>query len=696
MSVIYLIPQRTVYMAAFLVPFSLGVLIGILLYFLTVPFLCWAQDFSEDEGIVYLKKLSIEDLLETEVTSVSKRTEKVAHAAAAVFVITNDDIRRSGVTTIPEALRMVPGLQVTRIDASKWAITSRGFNGRFANKLLVLIDGRSVYTPLYSGVFWDIQDMLMEDIDRIEVVRGPGATLWGANAVNGVINIITKHAKYTQGGLVSLGVGTEERGFGSIRYGASLGNDAYCRVYTKYFNRDNSVDTSGAEMADEWDALRGGFRIDWQKSDHSAMTLQGDIYNGDAGQTITLASLNPPYTNTVNENIETKGGNILLRWNRNFSEYSDIVLQMYYDRNEHNEIVTHIIQDTFDIDFQRRLRVGKSHELIWGLGYRFLHDDINDSFNASFNPDSRGDNLFSAFLQDDLTLIKDRLRFTVGSKFEHNDYTGFEVQPNGRLLWTLSDDHIFWAAISRAVRTPSRGEHDGRINSQVIPPLTPENPTPFPVVVSIITTRNFDSEKLLAYELGYRIRPVHQLSFDLSLFYNDYNGFRSTEYGTSYFEPQPPPGHFVTPIFLNNKIFGETYGVEMVSELQMFPWCRIRASYAFLQIQMHTSDPANSFLRSMEDDFPHNQVSLQTSMNVLKNLECDVWFRYVDSLPGQDVGSYVTLDVRLGWNPCEHLEMSLMSQNLLDRRRLEFMPEILDISPTEIERSIYGKIIWHF
>ncbi|HEY4781096.1 MAG TPA: TonB-dependent receptor plug domain-containing protein, partial [Chthoniobacterales bacterium] len=370
--------------------------------------------------------MSVEDLMNVQVTSVSKRTQKLADAAAAIFVITQEDIRRSGATSIPEALRMVPGLQVARIDENKWAISSRGFNGRFANKLLVLIDGRSVYTPLFSGVYWNIQDVMLEDVDRIEVIRGPGATLWGANAVNGVINIITKSAKSTQSALATAGGGTETRGSAGVRYGGMLNKGTYYRAYAKYFNVGPSTDPSTGRRADDkWDAVRGGFRTDWTPAGADSLTVQGDMHRSGYGETLTIPLLDAPYSSTFPNKGSISGGNLLGRWNHAFAN-SSTSLQMYYDRTnitENSLFTDH--QDIFDIDFQHTFHASESQEVVWGLGYRSSHDGNNSSSVVSLQPNKLTLNQFSAFGQDEISLFEKRLRITVGSKFEHNGFTGF-------------------------------------------------------------------------------------------------------------------------------------------------------------------------------------------------------------------------------------------------------------------------------
>lgn len=661
---------------------------------------CRAENSSEEETIRYLKKLSLADLLEIEVTSVSKKSEKLSDAAAAIFVITDEDIRRSGATSIPEVLRMVPGLEVARIDANKWAITSRGFNSRFANMLLVLIDGRSVYTPLYSGVFWDLQDTLLEDVDRIEIIRGPGAALWGANAVNGVINIITKRAKDTQGGLVSAGAGTEERGFGGIRLGGKLSEDAYYRVYTKYFNRDSAVDSSGEDTADDWDMLRGGFRIDWQASDHDSLTLQGDIYNGDMGQTITVVSLTAPYTRTFDETSQKSGGNTLLRWKHVFSESSELALQMYYDRTRFRETIGQEDRDTFDLDLQHQFPSGKWQEFIWGLGYRLTRDDITATFFASSDQNRRDVQIFSAFVQDAVSLSRDRLHFMLGSKFEYNDYTGFEIQPSARVLWTFHKRHSVWTSVSRAIRTPSRSEYDGRLNARVIPPGVSDNPSPLPALVSLIGNRDIDSEELLAYELGYRLQAAENLSIDITTFYNDYDQLSAAESGSPFLEISPAPPHFVVPIFAANNSYAETYGVEIAADYWASDWWYLQTAYTYLKVQIYNSEDRgvsiDSLIKSVRKNNPNHQFSLRSLMDLPGNLEFDTWLRYVDKLLNPNIGSYVTLDARLGWRLRDNFEVSIVGQNLLDNHHPEFVPELIDTSFTEVERSFYGKITWYF
>jgi iron complex outermembrane recepter protein len=652
----------------------------------------WPDSSSRD-----LTDLSLEDLLKVSVTSVSKKEEKLSDAPSAVFVITQEDIRRSGVTSIPEALRMAPGVEVARIDANKWAISARGFNSRFATKLLVLMDGRSVYSPAFSGVWWDVQDTLLEDIERIEVIRGPGATLWGANAVNGVINIITKKAGDTQGGLVTAGAGTEEKGFGSLRYGLKLGEHSDVRAYVKYFNRDSSVTTSGADASDSWDQFRTGFRVDHEPTAQNNFTLQGDYYRGKSGSIYDFVTLTPPFNQRIQQNDDTAGGNILGRWKHVFSNDSELSLQTYYDRTEREDLLTAEKRDTVDFDLQHRFKWIWGQDIVWGLGYRFTHDDfIKTDQLRTIDPSSRTDQLFSAFIQDDITLIEDRLRWVIGSKFEHNDYTGYEVQPSTRLIWTPSKEQSIWGAVSRSVRTPSRAEQTVATNVAVIPSGQAGNSGPFPILIQIKGDSSFQSEELISYELGYRLRPINRLTFDLAGYYNKYSNLRNTgdipnSQPTLVFNAGSP--YLQSTLNLDNSLKADIYGMELALEWQPLDWWRIKGSYTFAE--MHTDQ--DQILNGAQNlSLPRHQFSIRSSMNLGKNIEADAWLRYVDGFDNGGVPSYFTLDLKLAWRPVKNLELALVGQNLLENRHQEFRPEQFSTQVYEMQRGFYGKLTWRF
>jgi iron complex outermembrane recepter protein len=641
--------------------------------------------------------MSMEDLMNLQVTSVSKRTQKVADAAAAIFVITQEDIRRSGATSIPEALRLVPGLEVARIDQNKWAIGSRGFNGRFDNKLLVLIDGRSVYTPLFSGVYWNVEDVMLDDVDRIEVIRGPGATLWGANAVDGVINVITKKAKSTQSAVVTAGAGTEERAAGGVRYGGKLGDNTYYRAYTKYFDWAPSAYPSGMTAHDGWDALRGGFRADWTPAGANSLTLQGDIYRTRFDETLTVASLSAPYSNTFPNDGKYSGGNILGRWNHT-SEGSSMSLQMYYDNTsitDHSLFGDH--QNIFDIDFQHAFHVGDSQQFVWGLGYRSIRDKNNPSFTVSLQPNQVTLNQFSTFLQDEISLVDNRLQITLGSKFERNEFTGFEIEPNARLLWNLTPNQSIWTAVSRAVRTPALTEEGLRLNSQVIPPGTPANPSPLPAVIAVFGSHQFNSEDLLAYELGYRVQATKNLSLDISTFYNNYSNLRTAEPGAPFVEGSPAPTDIVIPFVAGNKMSGGTYGVELFADWKVIPKWRLVGAYSYLQMDIHKNKDSQDPTPDLPNgSSPRHQWYLRSSIDLPKHFEQDTTLRFVDQLPSLNVPSYYSLDAHLGWRPVTRLELSIGGQNLLNNWHFEFMPDFVNTSPTVVKRSIFGSITFKF
>ncbi len=636
-----------------------------------------------------LTELSLEDLARLQVTSVSKKVEPVSEAPAAIFVITQDDIRRSGAASIPEALRLVPGLQVARQDAHNWAVTSRGFADLFANKLLVLMDGRSVYTPLFSGVFWDVQDTMLEDIDRIEVIRGPGATLWGANAVNGVINIITRSAAETQGGLVSAGYGTEEQGFASARLGGKLGEHAHFRVYGKYFIRNDSVLPSGGDANDAWQMGRGGFRLDWQPSPQNLLTWQGDLYSGVEDQTYDFLTPTPPLTQMTPDKLRVRGGNVLGRWTHSFTDESDIKVQAYYDRTGREVGFFNEESDTFDLDLQHRFPLGHRQDVVWGAGYRYSDSrGLRSNFTASFIPPDRATHLFNIFAQDEITLAPERLRLTLGAKLEHNDYSGFEFQPSGRLLWMPHERHTFWGSAARAVRSPSRTDNDVRITSAVLPGAPP-------TAVVLVGTPGFRPEVLTAFELGYRVQPHTRVALDATTFYNLYDRLTSFEAGAP--DLSHLPAYVEQPLFFANRVKGETYGAELAVTVQPAGWWRVRAAYTYLQIQLHTergsTDPNGEVA---EGNSPHHQVSVRSSMDLPGSVQFDLTSRYVDTLPRAGIPGYVTLDARLGWRPTPRLEFSIVGQNLLDDRHPEFPPSILRTERTEVERAVYGKITWRF
>jgi len=635
-------------------------------------------DTNEVLSPVVLKKLSMEELMDLDVTSVSKRPEPYGQAAAAIDVITGDDIRRSGASSIPEALRLADNLDVAQKGSHAWAISARGFNTDSANKLLVMIDGRSVYTPLFSGVFWDVQDYLLADIDRIEVISGPGGTLWGANAVNGVINVITKSAKDTQGIYAEAGGGTELEDFAAFRYGGTITTNVFFRIYGKYFDRDNAAFPNGKDAADAWRMGQGGFRIDADASAQDALTLQGDAYGG----TEDLST-----GRTAKEN----GNNILGRWSHIFSDTSDMSVQMYYDRTHLRDPIPAnafapagvLIDDldTYDFDFQHHISVGERNQFTWGLGYRFTHDVVQNAPALAFFPTTLDHNLFSGFAQDEIMLVK-KLSLTVGTKIEHNDYTGFEFEPSVRLAWTPTEHQTIWAAVSRAVRDPSRIDRDSALPT---PALSPS------VDNLLIGGKNFESETVIAYELGYRAQLGPKVSGSISAFYNTYDNIRSTSFS-------PPPATLGLPLVFKNNLEGDTYGFELSLNYQLLDWWRLHAGYDFLQENIRVKPGKTDFNNALNETAdPENHFTIRSSMDLPHNVEFDTSLRWVDSFIFNNSGvpntvpDYFELDARLSWHPTSHWEISLVGQNLLHDQHLEYV--ISSPNPREeIQRSVYGKV----
>jgi iron complex outermembrane receptor protein len=635
-----------------------------------------------------LDDLSLEQLSEIEITSVSKQSEKLLDAAASVFVITADDIHRSGVSSIPEALRLAPGVEVARINAHQWAISIRGFNSDITNKLLVLIDGRSVYSPLYAGVFWDVQDAMLDDIDRIEVISGPGGTLWGANAVNGVINIITRSAKDTQGGLLEIGGGNEEKNVGGVRYGGQLGN-ADVRAYIKRFDRDASQKIDGNGGADDWRMTQGGFRLDWQPLAADLVTLQGDVYRGSEDGVFsgdfTFGTL-PGASFT--DDINLAGSNLLGRWTRQLDTTSDFSAQIYYDHTLRD--IPNIYQekrDTGDLDFQHHFVLGERNDLLWGLGYRWTSDHIDNTTFSSFIPDHRTDETFSTFLQDKIDLWKKRVFLTLGSKFEHNDYSGFEYQPNARLSWQISNQQTAWASVSRAVRIPARLDTD----LQLAIPLGAVNT--IPIYVTVAGNKHIESEQLLAYEAGYRAQLTPTSSIDLAAFYNDYDHIQTAETGAPIIVFKPPLIYAVLPKTLESGIEGKAYGGTITMNWRPLTNWRLRFQYALFDMHLENKPGSNDIdSKREEDNSPHNQYAIYSFLDLPYRLSLYTGARHVDGLKNLDSPGYTAVDVSLIWNPLTPLQLSITAQNLNDPTHIEFGPG----AGQEIERSIYGKIQWRF
>jgi len=605
-----------------------------------------------------LKMLSLEELMNIEITSVSKHPEKLLLAASAIQVITQYDIKNSGAKTLPEALRLAPNLQVAKVNSSQWAISARGFNNVLANKLLVLVDGRTVYTPLYAGVFWDIQNLLLEDIDRIEVISGPGGTLWGANAVNGVINIITKKAADTKGFYAEISSGTDQPVSAAVRYGTSISNSLSCRIYGTGFKMGSTLLKNDSSANDHWTMGQGGLRIDWDPSAKNKVTVQANIYNG-----------RPNPEGKHAKPVIATGENIIAKWNLAIAENSEIQLQAYYDHSwrDFRNAFTEDLK-TYDIDLQHRFRPAERHGLTWGINFRMMDHNVTNLALFAFLPGQKNLQLYSLFLQDEIKLVKEKLLFTIGAKIEHNSYTGFEYQPSGRFTWTPSGNQAIWGAVSRAIRTPARIDRDFFLS--------------FAPGMPVFTGGNFVSEEVLAYELGWRVQPLQKLSVSVATFFNVYDNIRSAE-------PGPPPGPF--PITIANGVKGKTYGAELSATCQLNSWWNLKGGYSFLKKKLSVKQGSSDLNKgTAESDDPEHQFLIQSAIDIPGGLQWGTVARYVGKLTNRYVPAFFAVDLRLGWKFCKIAELSIVAQNLLKEHHAEFIPS--SPSPRDIERSIYGKI----
>jgi len=659
--------------------------LAFLLSLLTPAHNSWASTAPNNNDD--LKQLSLEQLANVEVTITSKEPVTIARTPAAIYVLTSEDIRRSGATSIPEALRLVPGVEVARIDSNKWSLGVRGFTGRLSRSVLVLIDGRSVYTPLFAGVYWEVQDTLLEDVDRIEVIRGPGGTIWGANAVNGVINIVTKNSKDTHGMLASVGGGNVDQGFVNFRLGS--GNAAKSlnyRIYGKGFIRGSEFHPDGRAF-DDWRIGQGGFRTDWNLHERDTLTVQGDLYEGIAGQRVGITSYSPPSITNVEQNAKLAGGNLLGRWRRDLATGSDVQVQAYYDRTNREDVSLAESRNTFDVDLLHHFKLPRGQDFIWGLGARFSVGNATQVVpTVVITPNQFTEKLYSAFIQDEIPIVQNRLSLTVGSKFLHNNYSGFDIQPSARLLWTPRQQHSLWAAVTRAVRTPSRVEEDLQITG-----LFTASP---PVFFRLATNRDFSSERLTSYETGYRGLVKPYLYLDVAAFYNRYDRLLSAELGTPFAETAPSPAHLVIPFALGNGLLGATSGGEIGSDWTPTHYWRLKGSYSYLNIDLKRSagslDP--STVSSTENSSPRHQVVIQSFLQLPKDLDLDLTYRYVSALPAQSVRNYSTADLRFGWHIGEGVEISIAGQNLLQPHHAEYGGDPGGL--VGVKRSAYTKITW--
>ena len=630
-----------------------------------------------------LKRMTLEELSQIDISSVSKEPRRAFRTPAAIYVMTQDEIRRSGATNIPDILRLIPGVQVAQIDSVQYAVGIRGFQGRLSRSVLVLIDGRSVYTPLFAGVYWEMQDTLIEDIDRIEVIRGPGGTVWGANAVNGVINIITKSARDTRGMLVSAGGGNVEQGFLNWRYGAGDDKLSY-RIYGKGFTRGPQFHPDGRNF-DDWRMGQVGFRMDWAKNQRDTVTVQGDAYAAAAGSKVNISSFTPPAVEALEANASLYGQNVLARWRRVYDSGANLQVQTYYDRTDRQDLNYKEVRHTFDMDLAHQLPMNR-HRIRWGLGARISPSEFEQTTpTVDFIPRRQTYNIFSGFLEDEYALVPERLSLTAGAKIQHNTFSGFEVQPGAQLSWTPSRAQTIWAAFTRAVRTPSRLEHDLRLSALTDPAI--------PLFARVVGDGEFSSEHLLGYELGYRRYFQTGGFLAVSTFLNRYDDLLSIESRPLITETDTSTG-LILPLEFRNGVRAQTSGGEVSGLWDLRRWWRVTGSYSLALLDARNKPESNdaSTVGQLEGNSSRHKVAAQSSFELPRRFELNLMFRHVSGVTNQAIPSYSTGDAWLAWRLHPQLELSIVGRNLLQPSHVEYSDNPGPLAA--IRRSAYVKLTW--
>jgi len=641
-----------------------------------------------------LTQKSLEDLMNIAITSVSKKEQRTSEAPAAIFVISREDIRRSGALNIPDLLRMVPGIDVGQIDTSKWAISARGFNGQYSDKLLVLVDGRTIYTPIFAGVYWDSQNIPLDTIERVEVIRGPGAAVWGANAVNGVINIITRTAGDTPGSYVVAGAGSSSAGPVAVRYGGNTRNLGAWRFSAEGFHYNALPTLGGLDGHDDWRLIHGGFRTDSNLSLKDSLTTEAEAYQGNAGERAdTPVSLDPPENAVLTLRDRSSGWNVLTRWNRVLSPRSQTSLQVYFDRTSRGDTTYSIGLNTFDIDFQHDFTWNTRQDLVWGFGYRVSADSTNPTLRISFTPKDRATRLLNFFAQDDIAIRPNSLKLSLGARVERNDYTGFELQPSARLVWTPNSKNMFWGGISGADRTPARSDTDLRVNYTAFP-----GPGGLPALVSLFGNPNDKNEHLTAFEAGYRDTWTSRFSLDLTVFYNRYRDLASVEPGTARLESNPAPVHLLIPNTLGSGLYGETHGIEVFANWKVARFWTMSPGYSLFCAHLHPFAGSRDLTDAAitEGSTPDHQAQLRSSVSLPGNAQWNTAAYFVNRLPAVEIPSYTRLDTNLIWDAGEHFSLSLVGQNLQRKLHPEFSGVDDAAQSGLIRRDAYARIAWSF
>lgn len=671
---------------------SIVIILALISYTCSVNF-AHAQDTNNQE----LADFSLEELMDVEVVSISRKAESIQGAAAAVFVISAEDIRRSGVHSIPEALRLAPGVNVARINASSWAITSRGFNSRFANKLQVLVDGRSVYSPMFSGVYWEDSSVMVEDIERIEIIRGPGATMWGANAVNGVINIITTRPDPdAPESFASVMAGTETPYRLTGRVDGTAGENGAWRLSAQAKSTGTTVMESGEESYDAWTEQLARVRYDRQLGDKDNLSISSHYFHGDMEHQYLNITPTAPYTEIRSGKVDFITASLQTIWAREISETAGMQLGLYFTHFDRKEFLLAEKHHIIDADFQNNFNASPNHAVIWGGSWRYYQDELVGLPAIFFDPDATFERTFSAFAQDDWAVVPDHLHLILGGKWEYREDTGSQWQPSARIAWTPSEKATWWGSVARAVRVPSRINRHVQMDMTMLPPglMGPDSP---PISISMVGSMDMVPEELVAYETGFRIKPAGNLSLDLALFINDYDNLRTLDMGA----PRPHPVHgfptMMMPFTVGNGPGGRTQGGELAANWKATSKCQFQLAYSYWDFK--PADPEPDKDTGMERlATPKHQVSLRGLFNPAKNWEADVWFRFTDDLMADqvDMAKWSELDLRLAWTPTARLSVAFGGRNLLNDNHQEFIYSSAAPNPAFIQRSGYGEIRWSF
>lgn len=636
-----------------------------------------------------LADASLEELLKVQVTTVSKKEQTLARTAAAVYVIGAEEIRRSGAETLPELLRWVPGVNVEQIDANAWAISIRGFNSRYSNKVLVMIDGRTVYTTTFGGVFWDQIDLPLEDVERVEIIRGPGATVWGANAVNGVIQVFTKPARATRGALASQSTGVQGFNRSLAQYGGTAGSGGFYRSFASW-SRFNSLDGwNGSEAVDGWSRLHGGFRADWQSAGGDTFTAQGDVFRNRGHQNRRNLFMDLPGAAMFNEPVDSAGGNLLARWSHTSRQGAQTTFQAYYDDYHRVDLGTVEDYRAVDFDLEHHFHAGERHDLVIAVGHRAIRTAYGGSGQVQVDPARQVDQLSSAFIQDEIR-VGDRLWLTAGSKVEHNSYTGFEFEPSLRLAWTPGARHTLWAAVARAIRQPTRIESGIRLNMGTVAARPGME-----IAMTLSGNPGIRSEQMRDVEVGYRAQWARGLSFDASAFFSHYRGILVPDNGPASVVPLPGTIRVVYGLLYGNSGRATDYGGESsIRWIANSRW-RLMASYSNLHMNGRLAPAAATWFRTLtEDNAPRHMYRFRSGVSLTRRIEWEQAFLARPRFSGGPGGWHIRVDSNVIWRAGEHWDVGVVGQNLIRPGQIEFGDNYW-LLPSRPEREFLVKVSWH-